>query len=476
MSRAAAFSLLVFAAALGVFYLMAMPILADPDMPWHIAAGDWMLQNAKIPQTNFWSFSAPEQPWHLLSWGWDLLLAALNTAAGIKGIFIISLLLMAALVAMLIYEVQQRGGIGSEALLLTTLLAVLSLLEFASARPQLAGYLFILLFMVVLQRSRADMRGLYILPLVMLTWVNTHGSFIAGFTLLGAYGLEALWQHNWRWFKALCMAGLLCLVTVPLNPYSFAIYDGVMGTLASSGLSEVTEWKHFTFGDSIGISVWVALFIIGMMYRNRAVPLADTILSMMWFIATLWSVRNAAIFVLVSAPVMALNLQSLLQRFEHVRTHRPDPLQFLDKPGLPRKALLLALATVIGMTLLPDKKPDKDISQAIAYLQKELSGKRVLNDYDYGGRIIYSTKDEYKMGVVFIDSRLGTAYPDALIADYVRFLLQEDGWEAVIEKYGIEAIFISNASRFAEAYAEGKHHEHWQEVYRDDTAGIYLKK
>src|SRR5262249_55411477 len=159
----------------------------------------------------------------------------------------------------------------------------------------------------------------------MLSWVNTHGSFLAGFTLLGAYGLEALWQRNWRWFKQLLTISLLCVVTVPLNPYGFAIYDGIIGTLASSGLAEVVEWKHFSFGDSIGISVWALIFVIGMAYRNRSAPLADILLGIFWFAAMIWSVRNAAIFVLVSAPLMALNLQSVLARFEHVRTHRPDP-------------------------------------------------------------------------------------------------------------------------------------------------------
>ncbi len=51
-----------------------------------------------------------------------------------------------------------------------------------------------------LQHSEASPRRgwmLWLLPLLMLVWVNVHGGFLLGFVLLAIYWCSAAWQ----WFR-----------------------------------------------------------------------------------------------------------------------------------------------------------------------------------------------------------------------------------------------------------------------------------
>lgn len=477
------FILLCTTVAFLTFYVLAMPVMMDPDVPWHIMAGNAILSTHHIPTQNGWAFTEPDHPWFNLSWLWDVKLSVLHSVGGLPAIFILSVFVMSVVIGLIAGNIELRGSISNEAKLLAILVVILGMFEFVSARPHLAGYVLVVLIHQMLHRSRESQhrRLLYSVPVIMALWANLHGSFIAGFTLIGAYALEALFIRDRAWLKLIVTTLLVSVVGIFVNPYGAGVISGIMGTLASSNLGNITEWGHFVFGKSIGLSMWVLIFLISFPVRDRRAPLADQIISVAWFSASLWSFRNAAIFVLVSVPYVALNLHALLVRFEHIRTHRPDPLLFLIKPCMQEKLALLFVAVVVAATLLlPVIKGDryridseKDPGKAIAYVLENLKGKRVLNDFDYGGRIVYESGAQFP---VFIDPRFGTAYSEGLINEYVRFLLMEDGWEEVLKKYRIQAILIGNESRFAISYAKGEHHEHWKEVYRDSVAGVYVKK
>ena len=55
-------------------------------------------------------------------------------------------------------------------------------------RPQMLGYLFLILTLIILERFRQGKRGaIWLLPLLMLVWMNTHGSWIIGLGTIGVY-------------------------------------------------------------------------------------------------------------------------------------------------------------------------------------------------------------------------------------------------------------------------------------------------
>lgn len=477
-----AFISLVFLLTYICLYFGAMPLFADPDVSWHLATGNLILREGKLPETDTWSFASAGQHWYIISWLWDVVIELIHRGFGLGGVFVFAMVALSALASLVAHSLLRRRHIGNDALFFTLLLVGISLIEFASPRPHIIGYFCIVLTHMILHNSRVDVqsRALYFLPALMIAWVNMHGSFLAGFTLIGAYGLEALVNRRWIWFRNLFVIGVLCLAATFANPYGTDVYAGVLRTLNSVMTQYIIEWRPFELGASVSLSVVFLLFLCTGPLREARVPLADKILSLIWLIAMLFSMRNAMIFLLVSAPTLAISLQSFCEQSNAARPARVDILQLLSDAKIRWKmALAAVIAVALSVFLQPMLKGESlltaknDIGPAVSWLKEHATGKRILNDYDYGGRIAYETRGAVSL---YVDGRAGTAYPEATLQEYIGFFKQTEGWEKIITKYRIDVILVNNESLFAQAYGAGKYRQKWKEVYRDKVASIYLRK
>jgi hypothetical protein len=110
---------------------------------------------------------------------------------------------------------------------------------------------------------------------------------------------------------------------------------------------------------------------------------------------------------------------------------------------------------------------------AMNFVMKNYAGKNVLNDWNFGGRMIYESKGTFP---VMLDGRAGTAYTEDQLSDYLKFVELSDGWQQMLDDYKIDALFIINGRGFAKDYDKGLYRENWQEVYKDDVARVFTRK
>jgi len=455
----------------------------DPDAAWHIIAGDMVRSTGHLPDTNTWSFVVPDQKWYLVSWLWDVTMSGIHSLGGTLAVFVVTQALVALTLALVIYHIRSRGGISNAVLIIIAVLAAISFNRFVACRPQLIGYLFLAFYHFRLHQSRTNLswRPLLWFPVLMLIWVNMHGSFFTGFLLIGVYALEALWHRNWPWLMRLASITGVCLIVVLFNPYGFGIYHAVMGTLGSIMPQFIEEWGPFTFGRDWGVTRWLVLFLFLSNFREPTIPLADKLLSALWLVPMLSSVRHASIFILLSAPYIAINLQRFI---EYVKGRHS--LRFVNKfeiriPLLQPVMALAALAAILASMGFTGKfrqdsyvlSPWFDSRPAIAWMMQHLQGKRVLNDYDFGGIVIYESHGTFP---VFVDGRAGTAYPEEVLSDYERFEHFYRDWEKVPNKYRIDAILTNNQHTFAARYVEGARYQDWELAYSDPVASIFVRK
>lgn len=460
-----------------VLYFAAMPLMEDPDIPWHLASGRLILDTHALPATDPWSFASNGAPWYLLSWLWDVVLSGVEQATGTFGVFLFAMLLFGALLAGLARHLQSFA-VDTQAVMLTLMLVTLCMVEFASARPQLAGYLMIVAFCHLLHQSRGqnDYGRLWFLPPLMLVWANCHGSFLAGFTLLGAYGLEAIIRKERAWLRRLLAVSFACLAAALINPYGAGIITGAMQSIDSDLRDYIIEWQPFAFGKSIGLSVWVLVFVMASNLRNREIPLANKILAFAWFFGTLLVLRNAAIFVLVSAPYLASCLDVQTRGLRDKTSPTPLALWF-GRQSL-QKLWGLSLAGAALFAVLSTQWPhhgrvycdDREIDDAIAYIRKNEQNRRYLSDFDFGGKLIYAGADI----PFFMDSRSNTAYGSEEMRNYLAFWLLKPGWEQKLEPYNINGILVHKDSRFAKAYAGGQFQDRWHLVFAGKLANVYI--
>jgi len=479
-----AFVSLMFLLAYVLFYIKGGPLFSDADTPWHIAVGNNILELGRLPATDPWSFTAGEHPYYIISWLWDIGIALLQRIGGDQLLFVLLSLNMALVVGLVCHHISKREGTGTDTIIFTLLMAALSLCIFISARSQLAGFLFVAYYHYTLYEHREGRVGrrLFALPLIMIIWVNMHGSFMVGFSLLWAYWLEAWVQGQRARLRQLVQVTVLCSLALLCNPYGIGLYQAVMGTMGSVMKMQISEWQPYNIGISNASAAWVIMMILSAGFASKRIPLADKLITGLWLVALLMAVRNIAIFIVVSAPFMALSLQELSNKLESFRLPRPDIRQQLARPGLHVKLGMLALLVPIASFWTLDAiRADRsyvvgtgqDVTQAVRWFAEHCKGKRFLNDYDYGGRIIYETGGSCP---VFVDGRAGTVYPESLLSDYLDFKELKPGWFELIERYGIDGMFLGNGTVFARAYADGQYRDKWQEVYRDNVASIYLLK
>src|SRR4029077_16073627 len=75
-------------ALLALLYLIlsfqAMLPIEDPDIWWHLRAGQWIVDNRAVPARDF--LSSMEKPWIAYSWSFEALVYALHARFGLSGL------------------------------------------------------------------------------------------------------------------------------------------------------------------------------------------------------------------------------------------------------------------------------------------------------------------------------------------------------------------------------------------------------
>ena len=165
-------------------------LFGDGDTGWHIRTGEWILQHRSIPNKDFFSFTKFHQPWFAWEWGWDLMFGAIHEFWGLQGVAFVNVIIL-GVVSVLLYKLVLRTC-GNELVgFLATALAVCGSSLHWLARPHLLSWIFFLLFLHLIRNLQEGRKsGLYLLPVVMVAWVNVHPSFFVGVILLLLAGLE----------------------------------------------------------------------------------------------------------------------------------------------------------------------------------------------------------------------------------------------------------------------------------------------
>ena len=159
-------------------------------------SGEGILATHHWPTTDPYSFTVAGQPWIAYEWLGEVLLAATHRLAGISGLDALLILLGFAVLVALYALATVRSGNAKAGFAATAILIMLATPSF-SLRPQMLGYLFLILTLLALERFRQGKgRALWFLPILFLLWVNAHGSFVVGMGTLAAYYIGGLWEFR----------------------------------------------------------------------------------------------------------------------------------------------------------------------------------------------------------------------------------------------------------------------------------------
>jgi hypothetical protein len=299
------FDVVLVAAFLALAFLLGAFPLKDTDFWWHLRTGDLIRQSGALPHHDLYTFTAANHPWVDLHWGFQVLLSWGYARGGVVALSLAKCAITCVALLLLV-TARWREGLAWAALL-TWIPALLVLGGRMYIRPETLTLLYLAIDLAILCRWERYPALTFLLPLVQVAWVNSHGLFIFGPFLVGLALLEALSRpgslgpDRKRWWlyagAAAILTGLACLA----NPYGLtgALYPlelarTMANPLFAQKIAELTPIPLFIERSAgwrnLPLQLHVTTMVLGAL--SFLVPLAWTV--SVRFRATSATERDAA--------------------------------------------------------------------------------------------------------------------------------------------------------------------------------------
>jgi hypothetical protein len=85
--------LLIFAATCSFYVVIAPLLLGHTDLGWHLAAGDLIRNEGRVPAYDPWSYTAGATRWYNHTWLWDVIASLLFAHGGFTALILATILL-----------------------------------------------------------------------------------------------------------------------------------------------------------------------------------------------------------------------------------------------------------------------------------------------------------------------------------------------------------------------------------------------
>ncbi len=435
---------------LWAFLAIALPTLAaviagmsSVDLTYQLRAGAQIVSTGTIPSVDTWTYTAAGQPWFDQQWGAQVVLDAAYRVAGWTGL----VLLRAGLVAIIfgcLFEIARRAGLGLRRAAWLTLAAFIVSAPALGLRPQLLGMaLFAATLLLVADRRTAPGR-LWLVPVLVALWANVHGSFFLGPLVLLLAWIEDVHDKD-AGARRTGLVAIVSVVAACLTPFGPTVWAYAVGLSTNSRVTAlITEWQPTSLHDVGGILFFgSALAVATLIARGGRVVPWPTLLWLAVFLGIgVYAVRGIAWWSLAAVPIVAAMLPP-----------EPEPTGASardTKIGRRLNAVVALVVVVAGVALLPVWRPTDpatgtpaglvtDAPPAItaALRAQAKPGDRVFDPQSWGSWFEFALPDL----PVAIDSRI-EVFPPSVWADYGTVLAGADGWQAVLDRWGVTFVVI----------------------------------
>jgi hypothetical protein len=459
-----------------VFY-EARAFFVDPDLWWHIKVGQDILTTHHWPTSDPFSYTVAGNPWMAYEWLGDVLLGSVARFGGLLGLQVLLFVLASIVILALYGYTTLRSGNSKAGFVSSGLLCSLAFASF-NLRPQMLGYLFLVLTLIILERFRQGReKTLWFLPVLFVLWVNTHGSFIIGIGVLLVYLAAGLLEFHLggiesrRWSPSqrikLELVFLLSIAVLPLTPYGskVAVYPFDMAFGQPVNVANVLEWQPMPFsiaGGKLFLGVLIA-FLLAQMLFQFTWRLAEAILFLGGIAMACLHVRFLMLFVPFAAPILAVMLARWLPPYERKKDH----------PVL--NAILMTAVVIAMVRYFPTRAGIEKITgdtypvRAVEYLRQHPVPGPMFNTYGYGGYLVGMFPEQK----VFIDGR-GDLYERAgIFSEYLEVANLKPAAFQVLRAHGIQSCLLENKEPLATVLAA---QPDWERRYSDGVSVLFVRR
>lgn len=448
-------------------------VIQPNDYWWYVRVGQEIFQQGYIHTIETFSYTQAGQPVVYHSW-----LAAVIFAGVYEMGSLIATLLLRGLLVVVFYVALwftcREAGLASPVTSLLLILSALAGLNNWAMRPQLFAYpLFGLALLILWRWHYGKHRGVWLLPVLMLIWVNVHGSFVLGFLLVGAAFVGGGGERKLLFWSLVGMS-----VASLINPRGWEAWSYVLTLLTDNSSQQFsTEWRpptNATWIESI-FFVWLLFFPLLLALSPRKL----TPTHWLWFLGYGWLALSGIRYVIWFMAVVVTLTAYLLAPLVNPYVNKPTAVV---RPKL--NGVIIAFLLLLPLLMLPGvrhlfwaeappalaENTPVAASQWLAERVDELPGP-LWTDLAFASYHVFALP-EYP---VWIDTRF-EVYPTEHWERYVDLTTAVPNWATLLDEEGINLLMLDpdKQPRLIQALEEQQPAQ-WELCYQDEVASLYVR-
>lgn len=418
-----------------------------------------MIDNRTVLRIDPFSYTFAGHPWQTHEWLSEVLIAFAYVGLGWSGVA----LLFAAAFALTAGLLARHLGrtVGGVTLVVTTIVALCGTAPSLLARPHLLALPLAEIWVAGLLIARTEKRAPHwALAIIMLLWANLHGSFMLGLALLVPFLAEVLQEkkaaqtRDWLRFTALTILAAI------LTPGGISGLMFPVRLMSMPALYQIDEWQPLPLSGLQPLLFGAAAVLFVLMTRGVKVKPWRLVTVLMLAYMALAQARHAMLLAIIGPLLLAEPLAEALQeppRNGRAATH----------PGLFFTFILLLVAATRLIWPLTKLENAATPEAALSHVPETLRHSPVLNDYRFGGYLIFSDV------APFIDGR-AELYGQTFMNQYMRIADGDAGAvKTALTRYHIRWTLLAPTSPAA---AVMDHQPGWKRIYADPVAVVHIRE
>ncbi len=458
-------------------FLVPLPLL---DFWWHLKMGEVIVSTHAIPRTDIFSFTAAGKPYIVQNWLAEVIYYGTYRLGGFPLLVFLNTVLL-ALALLPVYLLCLEATARKKVAVLAAFLA--SFVFFGNMRPQVFSFVLFAWFYWVLEGYRTGRRDrLWVLPLLMILWVNLHGAFVLGLGLVALFlaaegarrfsgkGGDKVLSASQLLKLALMLAA--CGAATLVNPEGYRLYDYVRVVMTDQSSQQfVAEWQPPTVNSAQGFLTFYGLFFVAvavLIYTRIRPDLTELALFLSFSVFGLVATRNTIWFGIVIPPVLARHIS----------------VSGVEVPAQPKRfnAFVAALAAVVLVIVSPWVRPAL-YSTSLLERQTPVAAMDYINEKDLRGNIFhpqifgdYLAWRLYPRQKSFFDGRVHL-FGEAFVREY-RNIFHDSHWEERLRPFDIRYLLLSkdpgqdDSARMIEKARKSKN---WTVFFEDNVAVLFAR-
>ena len=487
-------------ATIALVYALAAGLrtLSEPDLFWQLATGRWVAQHHHTFSTDVFSYTAQGEPW-IYPVGSGLVFYTVYLLGGYPLLSWLGAVACFATVALLL----RRGSAVSAGI---AIIAVPLIAGRTAPRAEMFTLILFAAYLSILWQNYQTGRAcLWLLPLLMIAWVNFHLGFIAGLATIASFVgielLEMLFPGTRRreavqrlrraspWFVATAVATLA-------NPWGWGLYRALFRQNRAMALhsGRIFEWGSVPLNRVAAANAFslrgghpfylllVIVAIAALVALLQRQPGAAILL----LAAAYQGVRHLRLEALTGCVVVVVGGSILFSAMPQIRSHIRNARirSILATSGVAMFAVLAFARSADLVTIHPGLQSTFGAGlswwfpqRAAEFIEREDPPGEIFNTYIEGGYLAWRLGPKRR---VYIDSRAIPFGPEAF--QHLTELLQSSPdsalWQQEVDRYNINTILLP-LDRF-QAFLGGLrtfcNSTYWRPVYLDEISGVFVRR